>query len=219
TWTSIRIWDNKLRTTRSLLRVKSPEENVNRFRGAFQRSPRKPIRPASLQLIPAPTPSGQVARTNFAVDMLERVDPSPDFLCQVCFSDEVTFQVNRAVNRCNCRICGSQNPHVTCELEPHFCQHCRNHQHREKAGRWIGRSGPTAWPPRSPDLNPVDFFLWGYVKNIVYQVKINKLQHMKARIRDAVATVTTNTLQAKWNEVKYGRDICSATKGAHTEIY
>jgi hypothetical protein len=22
-----------------------------------------------------------------------------------------------------------------------------------------------AWPPRSPDLNPCDFYLWGYLKN------------------------------------------------------
>jgi hypothetical protein len=34
------------------------------------------------------------------------------------------------------------------------------------------------------------------VKNVVYQVKINELQHLKARIRDAVATVTPNMLQA-----------------------
>jgi hypothetical protein len=34
------------------------------------------------------------------------------------------------------------------------------------------------------------------VKNIVYQVKINDLQNLKARIRDAVATVTPNMLQA-----------------------
>jgi hypothetical protein len=27
--------------------------------------------------------------------------------------------------------------------------------------RWIGRGGPVAWPPRSPDLNPLDFILWG----------------------------------------------------------
>jgi hypothetical protein len=27
--------------------------------------------------------------------------------------------------------------------------------------RWIGRRGPTAWPPFSPDLNPLDFYLWG----------------------------------------------------------
>jgi hypothetical protein len=43
---SIRFWDNKLRTTGSVLRVKSPgktrtsEENVNGIREALQRSPR-----------------------------------------------------------------------------------------------------------------------------------------------------------------------------------
>ena len=25
-----------------------------------------------------------------------------------------------------------------------------------------------AWPPRSPDATPCDFFLWGYVKDQVY---------------------------------------------------
>jgi fructose/tagatose bisphosphate aldolase len=61
--------------------------------------------------------------------------------------------------------------------------------------------------------------MWGFVKNIVYQVKINNLQHMKARIRNAEATVTPNVLQATRNEVKYHLDICRATKGAHIEIY
>jgi hypothetical protein len=76
--------------------------------------------------------------------------------------------------------------------------------------RQIGRSGSIAWPPRLPDLTPLDFFLWGYVKNLVYQVKINDLQHLKAHIRYAVATVTPNMLQAMWNEV---------TNRAHVETY
>ena len=29
------------------------------------------------------------------------------------------------------------------------------------SGRWFGRGGPTAWPPRSPDLTPLDFFCMG----------------------------------------------------------
>jgi hypothetical protein len=82
------------------------------------------------------------------------------------------------------------------------------------AGRLIGRDGAIVWPHRSPDLNPLDFFMCGYVKNIVYQDKINDLQHQKARIRDAVATVTANMLQGRWNEVKYRLNICRATKGA-----
>jgi hypothetical protein len=90
---------------------------------------------------------------------------------------------------------------------PHFCDHVRNHLDREMAGRWIGRGGLVAWPPRSPDLTPLDFILWRYVKNIVYQVKINDLQHLKASIRDAVATVTSNMLQGTWNKVDFSEKI------------
>jgi hypothetical protein len=79
------------------------------------------------------------------------------------------------------------------------------------AGKWIGRGGPIAWPPRWPDLTPLNFFLWGYVKNIVYQVKINDLQHLKA--------VTPIMLQAMWHEVECHLDICRVTKGTHIEIY
>jgi hypothetical protein len=87
------------------------------------------------------------------------------------------------------------------------------------AGRWIGRCGPIAWLLRSPDLTPLDFFLWGYVKNIVYQIKLNNLQHLKARIRDAVATVKPNMLQEMWNQVEYRLDFCRAIKGAHIGIH
>ena len=30
---------------------------------------------------------------------------------------------------------------------------------------WIGRDGSIPGPPRSPDTTPLDFFLWGYVKD------------------------------------------------------
>jgi hypothetical protein len=104
---------------------------------------------------------------------------------------------------------------------PHFCHHVRSNLDREIAGRWIGISEPIAWPLRSPELTPLTFFGGGgdYVKKIIYQVKINDLQHPKACIRDIVAMVTPNMLQATWNGVEYRLDICRATKGAHTEIY
>jgi hypothetical protein len=34
--------------------------------------------------------------------------------------------------------------------------------------RWVGRGGPTTWPPSSPDLNPLDFYLWGHLKSLVH---------------------------------------------------
>ncbi|GFX07781.1 uncharacterized protein TNCV_4160501 [Trichonephila clavipes] len=37
--------------------------------------------------------------------------------------------------------------------------------------RLISRFGPVNWPPRSCDLTPLDYFLWGYVKLLVYADK------------------------------------------------
>jgi hypothetical protein len=42
--------------------------------------------------------------------------------------------------------------------------------------------------------------------------------HLKACVKDAVATVTPTMLEAMWNEVEYRLDICHATMRAHIEI-
>jgi hypothetical protein len=39
-------------------------------------------------------------------------------------------------------------------------------------GSWIGCDGPKHWPPRYPDLNPLDFCLWGHMKDLTYQQKV-----------------------------------------------
>lgn len=40
--------------------------------------------------------------------------------------------------------------------------------HEKFPGRVISRNGDVNWPSRSCDLTPLDFFLWGYVKDKVY---------------------------------------------------
>ncbi|GFX01327.1 uncharacterized protein TNCV_3729961 [Trichonephila clavipes] len=45
--------------------------------------------------------------------------------------------------------------------------------------RLISRFGPVNWPPRSCDLTPLDYFLWGYVKLLVYADKPQTLDHWK----------------------------------------
>ncbi|GFX59897.1 uncharacterized protein TNCV_4984101 [Trichonephila clavipes] len=47
---------------------------------------------------------------------------------------------------------------------------------------WIGHGGPVAWPPRSPDLNSLDFFLWGYLKSLVYQTSVDTMENLTAGI-------------------------------------
>jgi hypothetical protein len=51
--------------------------------------------------------------------------------------------------------------------------------------RWIGRNGPVLWPARSPDLNPCDFFLWGHLKQIVYETSVNTVEELTVRVNNA----------------------------------
>ena len=49
----------------------------------------------------------------------------------------------------------------------HFSKKVRAWLNEKFNGRWIGRGGPNSWASRSPDLTPLDFFLWGYIKTKV----------------------------------------------------
>lgn len=51
----------------------------------------------------------------------------------------------------------------------HNSANVRNYLNRQFQNQWIGNSGPINWPARSPDLSILDFFLWGFLKNKIYQ--------------------------------------------------
>jgi len=86
--------------------------------------------------------------------------------------------------------------------------------------RWIGRDGPTLWPPRSSDITPLDFFLWGYVKDKVFSTPVPGITNLKARITDAFGTKKAeDMLENTWREIDYRLDVLRATKRAHVEVY
>ena len=58
----------------------------------------------------------------------------------------------------------------------HFSTGVRDHLDNIYPLRWIGRGGPVAWPPRSPDLNPPDFLLWGHLKNLVCKTEVSNVE-------------------------------------------
>jgi hypothetical protein len=78
--------------------------------------------------------------------------------------------------------------------------------------------GTIAWPPRSPDLIPLDFSVWGYVKDKVFVAPLPvSLEELRARITEAVATVDADMIRRIWDEIAYRRDICRVTRGNHIE--
>ncbi|GBN94848.1 hypothetical protein AVEN_4932-1 [Araneus ventricosus] len=66
----------------------------------------------------------------------------------------------------------------------------------------IGYGGCVEWPPRSPDLNPLDYFLWGYIKQRVYATPPPTLQELRNRITDACASVSHALLYNVQGEVQ-----------------
>lgn len=62
-------------------------------------------------------------------------------------------------------------------------------------GRWIGRLGPILWPPRSPDLNPLDFFYWGAMKDKVYEKPIQNDSELRSRVNIAARKISEISLR------------------------
>lgn len=70
----------------------------------------------------------------------------------------------------------------------HFSRTAREYLDRVYEGRWIGRGAVEphqSWPPRSPELNPLDYFLWGHLKTLVYSTPIQDIDHLRNRIIDS----------------------------------
>jgi hypothetical protein len=56
----------------------------------------------------------------------------------------------------------------------------------------------------SPDITPLDFFLWGYIKDIVYKTPVTSLDELKLRIVAAIKQLHRKcwrTLGGKLNTV------------------
>lgn len=172
-----------------------------------------------------------VKRLDFC-EIMEGKVREPNFLRNVCFSDESTFHLTGYVNRHNCRYWCESNPNEYREAHTqrpkkrnvwagilgneiigpffidgnldgakyilllhnqivpamrvsaarqnipwvdvyfqqdgapaHFAVLVRQYLDLVFPNRWIGRLGPMEWPARSPDLTPLDFYLWGFVKD------------------------------------------------------
>ena len=67
----------------------------------------------------------------------------------------------------------------------------------------------------SPDITSLHFFLWGYVKDIVYRTKVRDINDLHHRIIKAIDTVTVDMLARTWQEIEYRLDVVRATDSAH----
>ncbi len=82
---------------------------------------------------------------------------------------------------------------------------------------WIGRGGPVAWPARSPDLTPLDFFLWGHMKSLVYESPITTPMDLANRIETAYRSIPVEIMLAVHRSLIHRAQVCLAEDGRHFE--
>ena len=104
---------------------------------------------------------------------------------------------------------------------PHWALHVRDWLNNNLADRWIGRGGPNdrniTWPPRSPDLTPLDFYLWGHIKSLVYVKNYENLAHLKNSISAAFQEVKQETVSASIKNLEKRLKLVVQNGGAHIE--
>jgi hypothetical protein len=76
----------------------------------------------------------------------------------------------------------------------HFRAQTQQHLNSQFPDRWLGRGSSVSWSARSPDLNPLDFLLWGHLKEIVYRDPLTDMEDLTAKFYAAVTIIDADML-------------------------
>jgi hypothetical protein len=101
---------------------------------------------------------------------------------------------------------------------PHIVRGVRTFLTTKFGTNTIGQYLNTHWPARSPDLTPCDFFLWGYVKDQLYQrYPITGRQQLKDHLVDIIQNINPDFLARSCRSVKKRCAKLLTVNGHHIE--
>lgn len=220
-------------------------------------------------------------RLDYCHWMLGMIRENREFLFQILWTDEATFNSDGRVNRHNMHYWSAENPHWLREVQhqgrwslnvwcgilggriigpyffeeslngnvfldflvnqlpllledvpletrqnlflqldgcpAHFAITVREHINAVFQQRWIGRGNLFPWPPRSPDLTCLDFYLWGRIKDIVFRTQPTTREDMKDRIRNAIRNIPRAEIEAAVLSTHERLQQCIERDGQHFE--
>ena len=85
--------------------------------------------------------------------------------------------------------------------------------------RVVGLGHNVEWPPRSPDLTPCDFFMWGYLKDKVFSTPPENIQQLRQKIIDEFNTLRQRPemIQRALRDMHRRTLLCVERNGGHVE--
>lgn len=103
----------------------------------------------------------------------------------------------------------------------HTARPVQNYLNIHFEDRWIGIGGTLTFPPRSPDLTPLDFFLWGTLKQEVYKTKSNNIDHLREKILNACNIIRNADVIKKVTkkEIRQRFNLCLDHNGGYIEQF
>lgn len=106
-------------------------------------------------------------------------------------------------------------PHTTNEVLDFLNQKFGN---RVISNRFPDRfGGGFLWPPTSPDLNPCDFYLWGFLKDSVFTTAPRTLDQLRQSIVDCCTLVDAEILDKVMNNFTIRLRAVQNVRGGHIE--
>ncbi|KAJ4431955.1 hypothetical protein ANN_20564 [Periplaneta americana] len=72
--------------------------------------------------------------------------------------------------------------------------------------------------PKLPRSTPPDFFVWGFVKDIVYSQKDRNIDDLRVKFIQAFQQITLLMLQRTWAELHHRYELCRVRNGGHVEL-
>ncbi|GBL81301.1 hypothetical protein AVEN_143618-1 [Araneus ventricosus] len=126
----------------------------------------------------------------------EQIGPSDPVTCTVNGTDYESLLLNQLISALQQRGCVDSTIFMQDGAPPHIVTPVKQLLNLHfGSGRIINRHFPAALSPRSPDLNPCDFWLRVYLKDVVYGGPIANLAELKHRITQRIHNITTETLR------------------------
>lgn len=102
---------------------------------------------------------------------------------------------------------------------PHNARIVRDYLDTRFPDSWIGNNGPIPWPARSPCLNPLDYFLWGFAKSKIYDTPVEDEEHLREKILEVFQDITPETIRNATANMDRRTALCIDHEGGHFEQF